>query len=151
VALNVAIRPVEHDDADEWIRMRQALWPDDPASHARDVAAFFEGTIRNLDHVLLAVDGENHPIGFAEMSIRSYSEGCYSGRVAFLEGWYVDAAFRRRGVGAALVRGVEAWGRAQRSTELGSDTQLHNTDGSRAHLALGFDEVERIICFRKPL
>jgi aminoglycoside 6'-N-acetyltransferase I len=131
--------------------MRQALWPDASNDHARDVAAYFDGTIRNLDNVLIALDDAGHAIGFAEMSIRPYSEGCYSGRVAFLEGWYVDPAHRRSGVGAALVRAVEAWGRDQGCTELGSDTQSYNRDSVVAHRALGFEEVETIVCFRKSL
>ena len=52
------------------------------------------------------------------MSIRNYAEDCQTDRVAYLEGWYVDAEWRRRGVGSALVAGAEAWARAQGCTEV---------------------------------
>jgi hypothetical protein len=32
-----------------------------------------------------------------------------------------------------------------------ADTQIDNASGSAIHRSLGFEEVERIICFRKPL
>jgi aminoglycoside 6'-N-acetyltransferase I len=46
---------------------------------------------------------------------------------------------------------VEAWGRAQGCSELGSDTEFDNTHSAAAHRALGFTEVMRIACFRKEL
>jgi aminoglycoside 6'-N-acetyltransferase I len=100
---------------------------------------------------LLAFDDSGRAVGFAELSIRPYAEGCYSGRVAYLEGWFVEPAFRGRGLGAALVKAAEDWGRAQGCTELASDTEIANASSAAAHRALGFEEVERIICFRKAL
>lgn len=100
---------------------------------------------------MLAIDGDGRAIGFVEVSIRPYAEGCYSGRVAFLEGWFVEATARRKGVGRALVKAVGEWGRGQTCTELGSDAALDNPDGVKAHRAVSFTEMERIICFRKAL
>ncbi|MGH9314761.1 MAG: aminoglycoside 6'-N-acetyltransferase [Vicinamibacterales bacterium] len=149
--VSVQVRPVKPRDAADWERMRQILWPSDPGEHAREIASFFRGDRRNPAEVLLAVDQSGRVLGFAEVSIRPYSEGCYSGRVAYLEGWFVDVACRRQGVGAALVRAVEDWGRAQGCTELGSDAEIDNLDSAAAHRSLGFTEVERIVCFRKAL
>ena len=100
--------------------------------------------------VLIAHDSTG-PDGFVELSIRAYAEGCYSGRVAFLEGWYVVPAARRKGVGRALVQAAEDWGRAQGCTEFGSDALLDNATSQAAHRALGFAEVVQIRCFRKDL
>ena len=50
-----------------------------------------------------------------------------------------------------LVAAVEEWARAQGCTELGSDTTIENEGSVAAHRAIGFEEVDRIICFRKPL
>jgi aminoglycoside 6'-N-acetyltransferase I len=36
-------------------------------------------------------------------------------------------------------------------TEIGSDTELDNAQSQAAHAALGFDEVVRLVAFRKPL
>ena len=131
--------------------MRQALWPSDPGEHAGEIAAFFAGDRRNPAEVLLAFDDHDESIGFAEVSIRPYAEECYSGRVAFLEGWFVEEGQRGREVGAALVRAVERWGRNQGCTELASDTGIDNLDSAAAHRAVGFTEVGQIRCFRKSL
>jgi aminoglycoside 6'-N-acetyltransferase I len=34
---------------------------------------------------------------------------------------------------------------------MASDCEIDNTVSFRAHIALGYEEVERIICFRKAL
>src|SRR5205085_454596 len=76
--------------------------------------------------VLVAEEGSRALIGFAELSIHNIAESCVSGRVAYLEGWWVDPAVRRRGVGRALVAAAEEWGRAQGCTEFASDTEVDN-------------------------
>jgi GNAT superfamily N-acetyltransferase len=76
--------------------------------------------------VLLAIDDAGCAVGFAELSFRSHAEGCSSGRVAYLEGWLVEAAVRRRGIGAALLQSAETWGRAHACTELDSDAEINN-------------------------
>ena len=146
----VVVRAVQRSDAADWERMRQQLWPSAPGEHAREIASFFEGPRDDPEAALIAFDGAL-AVGFAEMSIRPYAEGCAFGSVAYLEGWFVDEAARRQGVGAALVDAVAAWGRAQGCTELASDTEIENRDSIAAHRSLGFDEVERIVCFRRPL
>lgn len=144
------VREARPEDAAAWERMRQALWPSPPGEHAAEIEAFFRGDRRNPAEVLI-VWREMDPIGFAELSIRLYAEDCYSGRVAYLEGWYVEPRARRRGAGAALVRAAKEWGRSRGCTELASDTDLGNAASAAAHLACGFTETRRIICFRKTL
>ena len=131
--------------------MRTALWPDDTGSHAADIARFFSPQRSEPLEVLLACSGAGAPLGFVELSIRPHAAGCASDRVAFVEGWYVEPEHRRRGVGAALMRAAEEWGRANKCPELGSDTQLWNESSIDAHKALGFEEVERLVAFRKSL
>src|SRR5512134_3693370 len=149
MAQALLIRPVEPSDATAWARMRTALWPDDSESHAADIARFFSPQRNEPLEVLLACSGSGSPLGLVELSIRPHAAGCTSDRVAFVEGWYVEPAHRGRGVGAALMRAAEEWGRANRCTELGSDTQLGNESSIGAHKALGFKEVERLVAFRK--
>ena len=145
------IRPVRPNDAADWERMRQILWPSVPGEHAEEIAAFFSGDRCNPAEVFLSLNDQGRAIGFAEVSIRPYAEGCYSGRVAYLEGWFVEERYRRQGIGAALVGAVEEWGRAQGCTELGSDAKIQNIASAAAHRSLGFTEVGRMICFRKDL
>ncbi len=148
----VTCRPVEPRDAVPWTVLRQALWPDGaPGEHAANIARYFAGTLREPVMVLFADDGEARPIGFVELSLRAYAEGCQSDNVAYVEGWYVVPEVRGRGVGRTLIEAAEGWARRQGCTELGSDAQLANAASAAAHRALGFSEVGQIRCFRKPL
>jgi aminoglycoside 6'-N-acetyltransferase I len=149
--VHTIIRRVTADDAAAWLRMRGALWPDESGSHAREVEDFLAGRLKMPLAVLLAVNDSGTPLGFVELSIRAYAEDCVTDRVAYLEGWYVVPDARRRGIGAALVKAAEDWGRAQGCTEFGSDALLDNDVSAAAHRALGFDETVQIRCFRKNL
>jgi aminoglycoside 6'-N-acetyltransferase I len=146
------VRPIAPADSDAWLAMRCALWPDDDARwHADQVAQFLAGRLSMPIHVLVAVDSESRVVGFAELSIRAYAEGCVTDRIAYLEGWFVEPDARRMGVGRALIEAAEAWGRSQNCTEFGSDALLDNVVSAEAHRALGFEEVVQIRCFRKSL
>lgn len=148
------VRPVTPRDAAAWLRMREALWPAEagtPSDHPEEIARFFEGALHEPMAVLLAFDETGTPLGFVELSIRNYAEDCVTNRVAYLEGWYVDPAARRRGVGRALVAAAEDWGRAQGCTEFASDALIDNDVSAAAHGALGFAETVQIRCFRKDL
>ena len=99
----------------------------------------------------MAFDGDEQPIGFAEIGTRVYAKGCDSSPVAFLEGWYVIPEARGNGTGRALVAAAEDWARSKGLRALGSDTELPNEASINAHKALGFEETERLVCFLKRL
>ena len=101
--------------------------------------------------VLVADRGDGTRAGFVEIGSRNYAEGCDSTPVAYLEGWYVDRDVRRTGLGRSLVVAAEAWAIEHGFSEIASDTELANGASLLAHLALGYEEVERQICFRKRL
>ena len=101
--------------------------------------------------VIVADRGNGSLAGFVEVGARNYAEGCASTPVAYLEGWWVDPDVRRTGLGGQLVAAAEAWALDHDFTEMASDTELNNAGSLRAHLAIGFEEVERQICFRKRL
>lgn len=147
----IRVRRVQPADAAHWERMRQTIWPSPPHEHAREIESFLHGHRPSAVETLMAVDEADRAVGFAELSIRPYAEGCSSERVAYLEGWFVEEAERRKGVGAALVAAAEEWGRAQGCTELASDAEIDNHESAAAHRAVGFTEVARIVCFRKTL
>ena len=89
--------------------------------------------------------------GFLELSLRNYAEGSRSTKVPYVEGWYVDEDLRGRGYGRELMRAAETWAMDNGYAELASDALLQNADSIAAHRALGFEEVERIVCFIKKL
>ena len=99
----------------------------------------------------MAESAAGEVVGFCELSIRAYAEGCRSDRVGYLEGWYVAPGERRRGVGRELVAAAERWARDQGCAEFASDAAVDNTASSAAHLALGFSDAGVIRCFRKRL
>ena len=145
------VRPLRETDLEEWLRLRKKLWDetgdDDQRSEMVDILDHFDES----QYVLFAQTGDGQLAGFLEVSIRPFVEDCHTDHVGYLEGWYVEAAWRRRGVGKALVTAAEAWARAQGCTEFASDALLDNKISEAAHLALGFEETEQIRCFKKNL
>ena len=133
--------------------MRSQLYPNlDP----HEIDDWFDVADQGGTHlvgvaVLVAERGDGSLCGFVEIGSRTYAEGCKSTPVAFLEGWYVDPDVRRTGIGSALIHAAEAWAVAHGYSEMASDTELANDVSLSAHLALGYEEVERQICFRKRL
>ncbi len=144
------IRPVELSDQLEWLRLRMALWPDcPPEKHSREMADYFGGDPNIATWV--AVRPEGGLGGFLEASLRPYADGCETRPVGYVEGWYIDEDLRRQGVGRELLRAAEEWARARGCREMASDCSLDNEVSLRAHLASGFEEVDRAIRFRKWL
>jgi aminoglycoside 6'-N-acetyltransferase I len=148
----ITVRPAKPDDAASWLKMRLTLWPDgSEAEHRGEIERFLRGETREPLGVLLAESGAGGLVGFAELSIRPYAEGCRTDRVAYLEGWFVVPQARRNGVGRALVAAAEHWGRSHGCTELASDAQPDNEVSAAAHRGAGFTEVSLVRCFRKDL
>jgi aminoglycoside 6'-N-acetyltransferase I len=146
----IEVRPVTHADAASWLAMRRDLWPEEGSTHPGEIERYLAGRLKEPLEVLIATDAGSI-VGFAELSIRAYAEDCVTDRVAFLEGWYVVPTARRKGVGRALVRAAEEWGRKQGCTEFASDALLDNDVSAAAHQALGFQETVQLRCFRKDL
>lgn len=132
-------------DQQDWAAMRRALWPD---ADNGDIVRILNEPARFVAFIAREADGRT--IGFAEASLRhDYVNGCDTSPVGFLEGIYVLPPFRRRGVATSLVRAVEHWTLAQGASELASDALVDNVASHRMHTALGFQETERVVYFRK--
>lgn len=147
------IRPVEHSDATEWLRMRAALFTDAvPEEEANEIGRFFSGALPPTLHAAFVCPRPDGGLcGFVEMSIRPYADGCETDNVGYLEAWYVDADARGRGIGRALVMTAEEWAYAQGCREMASDTDLTNFDSQASHARLGFEEVGRIVQYCKVI
>ena len=145
----VRIRRAIRQDMPQWARLRKALWPDcSVADSEQDITKFLSQPERY--ETFVAADG-NRLVGFLEASLRNYAPKCKTSPVGFIEGWYVAPQYRRSGVGRALVEAAERWAAGKGWTEMASDALLENTLSHRAHKAIGYDEVERQVCFRKVL
>ena len=144
---SVIVRAARPADADAWLTMRTALWPDENGSHRSEIDRYFA----ERSETVLVAERDGALVGFVELSLRAYAEGCESSPVAYLEGWYVAPNARGSGVGRALLRAAEEWGRSRGCSEFASDAEAENTASAEAHRASGFEEVSLIRCFRKSL
>jgi aminoglycoside 6'-N-acetyltransferase I len=148
----VRVRSVCCDDSEAWATLRSHLWPsataDELAAEARE---FLEGkSIPTITAVFIAEDSAT-PVGFLELALRSFSDGCESMPVPHIEGWYVEPSVRRRGIGRALMQAAETWASDHGFTELASDTEPWNQASLAAHAQCGFHETERLVKFCKRL
>jgi aminoglycoside 6'-N-acetyltransferase I len=147
------VRLATNADAEAWLAMRVALWPEaEPEDLRADVTSFFAAHSEPLmPHRVFLAEDDGKLVGMLELSLRGYADGCKSSPVPYIEGWYVVPEKRRQGIGGALVKAAEDWAIAHGHTEMASDALLANAVSERAHAALGFEEVERAIRFRKSL
>jgi aminoglycoside 6'-N-acetyltransferase I len=139
------IREYRPADRQAYQQLREKLWPDcsdadNDSWFARDDATTF-----------VAERPDGSLCGFVEVGSRPYAEGCESSPVGYIEGWWVDADVRKRGVGRALIEAAEQWARSKGYTEMGSDALIDNSVSHESHRALGYSEVERLVMFRKSL
>lgn len=143
------IRFATPQDRDRWLILRRELWPDCP-EHKHQL---------EMDRILSsqgAVFVAEHPdiglVGFAEISIRhDHVEGASINPVPYLEGWFVDERFRRKGIGRGLISAAEAWAKQKEFTEFASDAEIGNQTSITIHRTLGFKEVGRNVQFLKSL
>jgi len=128
--------------------MRLTLWPDaiTPEDEA-DMGVYLKGD----GQVAPVAEVNGRVTGFLEANIRAYADGCETRDVGYIEGWFVEAGYRRQGVGASLVRAAEEWARGQGCHEMGSDCHEDIAVCLRAHGALGYVEKERLVQFGKRL
>ncbi|MGQ0612668.1 MAG: aminoglycoside 6'-N-acetyltransferase [Planctomycetaceae bacterium] len=146
----VQIRAVRSDERPRWLELRSRLWPDhSPEELAREQEWLLAQSEKN--GVLVAAGPDGRLVGFVEVSLRDWAQGCGTHPVGYLEGWYVAPEHRRLGLGRRLLEAAERWARSKGCTEMGSDADPDNVVSHAAHGALGFAEVGRQVLFRKSL
>lgn len=97
-------------------------------------------------------DASGNPLGFVEVALRrDYVNGTTTSPVAFLEGIYVAPEARMRGIARKLFAEAERWAIGAGCVELASDALIENIQSHAMHQALGFEESERVVFFRKSL
>jgi len=145
----VKIREIVERDRADWVRLRDGLWPGSLSDHDVETRDYF-ASLPEVP-VILVAEAEGRLVGFLELDYRKYAPGCRSSPVPFIEGWYVEPAWQGQGIGRALVDAAEARARAAGHDEIASDAEAINAAGIAAHVALGYEEVERVVCFRRSL
>ena len=147
--MSFTIRLATESDREHWARMRVRLWNDlKDALNQSEITSMLDDE-KSTNYFV--VDAADNPIGFAEINIRDYANGCTQQPVPFLEGIWIDDDHRRSGVGRALIARITNDLRAQGYVELCSDILETNHQSHRAHENWGFEETERVVYFRKSL
>ena len=133
-----------------WLALRMALWPAESSEHLAEMQDCCAQPQRYAQFLAYSDAGEAQ--GLVEIALRSdYVNGTDSSPVGFLEGLYVAPDCRRQGIARLLVEKAQQWAREQGCSEIASDALLENKASQDMHLALGFEETERVVVFRKPL
>lgn len=125
------------------------MW--DSASLA-ELESDFSKIISSETAVCFIKYSENMPIGFAQCSLRNdYVEGTAGSPVGYLEGVFIKEEYRNKGYAKELLIACEKWAKDAGCGEFASDCELTNANSLKFHLAVGFEEANRIICFRKDI
>ena len=143
------IKRAEIQDADVLASLAIQMWTDNEID---ELTKGFRELIQNEDAVCYLKYIDNKPVAFAQCQMRhDYVEGTDSSPVGYLEGVYVKEGYRKKGFASELLAECEKWAKEKGCREFASDCELDNTDSLRFHLAMGFEEANRIICFRKEV
>jgi aminoglycoside 6'-N-acetyltransferase I len=144
------VRPLAEADLSEWFRLRNLLWDRlEEEEHKVEMLDIYEHPESQL--VLVAEADGGGLIGFLEASVRPFVEDCDTDNVGYLEGWFVEEEYRRKGVGSRLVAEAEAWARASGCSEMASDSEVGNDLSLTAHQNLGYRVTSRLIHLKKDL
>ena len=147
--MSFTIRRATYDDKPEWLRMRHGLWPEAPLDY---LALDLDDLLADEDTAIFMAFNENgQPVGFIEVSLRSFAEGCETSPVGYIEAWFTGELVRGQNLGRELVHTAEQWARGKGCSEMASDTWLENEGSITAHLQLGYHEVDRLVHFVKKL
>lgn len=143
------IRKATNDDSRVLAEMAVQMWD----SHSvTELETDFLGTL-NDEHSAFFIKYVNEiPVGFAQCGLRTdYVEGTENSPVGYLEGIFIKEAYRKNGYAKELFSTCEIWAKEIGCREFASDCELDNIGSFKFHMAMGFDEANRIICFKKKL
>lgn len=143
------IKKAKKKDSKVLAKMAMKIWED---NNLYDLVKEFEEFADDPNMASFIKYVDDKPVGFANVSIRyDYVEGCETSPVGYLEGIFVEDEYRKNNYARDLVKACETWVKDKKIKEFASDCTLTNKDSLAFHLAIGFEEVNRIICFKKEL
>lgn len=143
------IENINQKNFDHLANLALKLWPDDELDKLKEELSPL------LDHKKengYLVKSNNRYIAFIQISIRhDYVEGTDSSPTGYIEGIYVEKEFRKQGIAKSLIKYSEKWFLDNNCTQMASDAELHNKTSEKFHKKIGFEEVNRVICFLKDI
>jgi aminoglycoside 6'-N-acetyltransferase I len=125
------------------------LWTDCDFEEELD---YYKSLLDSESDTCFLAKAEDDYIGFIHVSIRNdYVEGASDFPIAYIEGLYVKPNYQKLGIGKKLTEMGESWGRKKGCKQIASDAELDNLSSIDFHKKMGFEEVNRVVCFVKEL
>lgn len=143
------IEQLSSNNLNSLVKLVLELWPE--CSFEEEYEAY-QQMIEAEQEVCYLANEEGTFVGFVHVTIRhDYVEGAEQLPVAYLEGIYVKPAFQNKGIAKRLVEKAENWAKCRGLHQIASDTEINNVSSIDFHKKIGFEEVERIVCFVKKI
>ena len=143
------IRKAKNSDLPQLIQLSQQLWP---GLKKEELAESFLETFNSPKEITFISEYNNATIGFAICSLRSdYVEGADETPICYLKAIFIVPGFRQKGWARNLLAHSEKWCLEQGCRQIASDTELTNLVSQQFHQHIGFEEVNRIVCFVKNI
>ena len=143
------IKRAKVEDAEILAGLAIQMWTE---HEPEEMADEFRKLVMNEEAVCFIKYADDKPVGFAQCQLRhDYVEGTESSPVGYLEGILVSEGYRKKGYATQLLSECEKWAKEKGCSEFASDCELDNEDSLKFHMASGFEEANRIICFRKDI
>ena len=145
----VMIKKATPNDTRVLAELAIQMWSNHTVS---ELDADFAEIVNSNDAVCFIKYVNDMPVGFAQCQLRhDYVEGTHSSPVGYLEGIFVVPEHQHKGYAKELLYECELWAKEKGCTEFASDCELDNINSFNFHMAMGFEEANRVICFRKEL
>ena len=143
------IRKASPADARIVAELAAELWPEHTVEEFEQE---MESLLADPECAVFLASAEDRPVALAQCQLRhDYVEGTESSPVGYLEGIFVSDAFRHQGIAGRLLYSCEEWARTMGCREFASDCELTNTASQSFHESIGFQEENRIVCYKKML
>ena len=140
------LRPISENELSRWRTMRSHIYPElDDEYDSQEMEMILHS---NYWFCFFVIDEAEQIIGLVELSLRNIVDNCLTSPVAYLEGLYLEEAWRGQGLGREVIRHIFAWCRERGLSELATDAELHNEAAQAFYRALGFEETDRVVEFK---
>lgn len=145
--MEVVIREIEKQSKylEDLIKLEKELWLEESIEDLYDVTLNSKGKF-------FGAFFQDELVGFIFVSIRNdYVEGCSTSPVGYIEGIFVKEGYRNNGIARKLLNYSYTYFKEKNISEVGSDVLIDNIGSQKFHEAVGFTEVDRIVCYIKKI
>ncbi len=146
---SVIVESLSENNTQHLAQLFLELWPE--CDFEEEMESCQEIAHSDSETAFLLKSGKIY-IAFIHVSLRTdYVEGAAQSPTAYVEGIFVKEGFRQLGLSKKLLQLAEKWALQKGCVQLASDAEISNTASIDFHKKVGFEEVNRIVCFIKEL